>query len=167
MAANTLAKGNPVVIHDPTFSANWPQNSLKFADAEQFLAYAEKAQTGVVFVDEAKKLFDFDSARAEALVYAGRHRGLLLVLIAQRTKMIPPNARNMCSRVFSFRQQRSDAIILSDEYHDIFDKTPMLPACHFVYSDGFTAQAGHLDFTKGAPPTVVWVDHEDNSNEIA
>lgn len=165
MAADTRAKGNPVIVHDPTFSGNWPKDALKFADAEQFLAHAETAQTGVVFVDEAKKLFDFDSARAEALVYAGRHRGLLLVLIAQRTKMVPPNARNMCSRVFSFRQQRSDAIILSDEYNDIFEQTPTLKPCHFVYSDGFNARAGSLDFSGGKPPVVKWCGAQTTPSE--
>lgn len=107
-----------------------------------------------MFIDEAKTLWDFDSDRADKLVYAGRHRGLLLFLIAQRTRMVPPNSRNQCSRVFAFRQQLADAQTLADEYHQAMLATCELPPVHFIGTNGFMAWEGSLDFAQGEPPQI-------------
>lgn len=154
LAQRLAADKTPLIIYDPNRSAYWPTNARKFANPDQFFRAVESAQSHYVFIDEAKTLWDMDSDRADKLVFAGRHRGLLIFLIAQRTRMIPPNARNQCSKVFAFRQQRDDALTLAAEYHQEMEETMYLPPVHFIATDGFRAGYGQLDFSQGQPPMV-------------
>lgn len=154
LAQRLAANKSRVIVYDPNRSAHWPVSAKKFSDPARFLDFVEQQESAFVFIDEAKTVWDFDSDRADKLVYAGRHRGLLLFLIAQRTRMVPPNSRNQCSRVFAFRQQLADAQTLADEYHPAMLGTCELPPVHFIATNGFRADAGRLDFTDGEPPRI-------------
>lgn len=147
--------GEHIVVFDPTRSDGWPTGSMKFSDPEAFLDYIEEAESKYVFIDEAKTLWDFDKDRAEALVYRGRHRGLYLFLIAQRTRMISPNGRNMCTRIFAFKQQKADAKVLADEYGEIMLTVQHVEPLQFVFTDGHKYQTGYLDFDDGGRASIV------------
>jgi hypothetical protein len=140
-----------VIVYDPTESHGWPGHARKYSGPESFLFDVEGARNAYVFIDEARTLWNFDADRADKLVYTGRHRGLLFVLIAQRAKMIPPNARNQCSRIYAFKQQYDDARILAGDYHDGLMAVSGLPKLHFLASDGFDLTAYRLDFSTSPP----------------
>lgn len=148
-------KNEAVGVYDPTKSEGWPASARKFTNPEQFLDWALEQKETHLFIDEAKTLFDHDTKRAEKLLYMKRHDGCLCYLMAQRATMIPPNARNMCSRVASFKQNGQNPKILSEEYDEIFRSISSLPKITFIYSDGFTRQKMKLDFSGGYPPIPV------------
>lgn len=145
---------HPVIVYDPKSSKGWPGVAVKYADPEIFLRNIERNQSSIVFVDEAKTLWDHDDKRADELVYARRHQGLHIVLIAQRTRMVAPNGRNQCSRIFAFRQQKDDAVVLAAEYHEGMEECRTLEPLHFLASDGYRLWQGHIQPTN--PPKIVW-----------
>ena len=98
-----------------------------------------------MFIDEARSLWDYDADRANALVYQGRHRGLLFFILAQRAKMIPPNARNQCSKVIAFRQSDDDAKLLSS-FNDALIKCNQLQSLEYIITDGFRWQQCKIKF---------------------
>lgn len=154
LAARTDAAA---IVFDPTMARGWPTSARKFSDPEAFFDYVEHATNAYVFIDEAATLWDYDEERADALVYRGRHRGLLIFLIAQRSRMVRPNARNQCSRVYAFRQQLDDAKVLAAEYHETLLETTDLAPVHCIATDGFKSQRLKLDFGQ-SPPSIAVVD---------
>lgn len=165
LAADCLKRQENVIVYDPLKSEGWPDGVLKFAAPELFLAHVKKAESAHVFVDEAKTLWDYDYKQADRLLYNRRHQGLLIYLIAQRTRMVPPNARNQCSSIFAFRQQKDDADILSAEYTGDLDHCRSLePGC-FLYSNGFMVIAGSLDY-QAYPPKIITQRKESDYEQI-
>lgn len=138
-------------MYDPNESKGWPNAATKYADPEIFFRNIERVRSAIVYVDEAKTLWDYDAERADKLAYAGRHQGFAVVLIAQRTKMVAPNGRNQCSRIFAFRQQRDDALTLASEYHEGMEECRNLPPYHFLASNGFEIWRGHV-----TPTEICW-----------
>lgn len=149
IARTESAKGHDVIVYDPLKSKGWPENAIKFSDPKMFLLKMEHAESAFVFVDEAKTLFEYDESEANKLLYKRRHQGLMVFLIAQRTRMVPPNARNQCSRVFVFRQQKDDSKTLGEEYTAILHEAKDIPKLEFIASDGFDHVKGRLDFSSG------------------
>jgi hypothetical protein len=154
LAMDALARNQNVIVFDPLKGSGWPGGSVKFSSPELFLQHVSRAESSHVFVDEAKILWDHDYKRADRLLYNRRHQGLLVYLIAQRTRMVPPNARNQCSKVFAFRQQKTDADILADEYHELMAKCRAFEPGQFVYSDGFHCASGRLIYSGDGPPSI-------------
>lgn len=146
-----------VIVFDPTMARGWPDHAAKYADPDAFFAHVETATNAYVFIDEAATLWDYDEERADALVYRGRHRGLLIFLIAQRSRMVRPNARNQCSRVYAFRQQLDDAKVLAAEYSAELIECTALEPVHCIATDGFKSQRLRLDFSS-SPPKIAPVD---------
>ena len=70
------------------------------------------------------------------------------------TRMVPPNGRNQCSKIFAFRQQSDDADTLAQEYHEDFAECRYLPIGHFIASDGYNSMYGYLDIS--STPLIVW-----------
>ena len=153
-AKRLAAQQKSVIVFDPLKSTGWPSHAQKFSDPNHFLKFIATAQNAHVFVDESKLLWDADPKEADRLLYNRRHQGLLIYLIAQRTNMIPPNGRNMCSRVFAFKQQKFDADILAQEKTPEFKQLPQIEKNHFIGSDGFKTQFYYLDYTNGLPPEI-------------
>lgn len=147
-------QGESVIVYDPLSSTGWPENAIKFISAKKFLDYVETANSAHVFVDEAKSLWDFDVKRADALLYRRRHQGLLIYLIAQRTRMVPPNARNQCSKVYAFRQQQDDAETLASEYSAELYNCNNLAKGEFIASNGFNGKKYTLDYSLYPPLPV-------------
>lgn len=154
-AKRLAAEQASVIVFDPLKSSGWPQHAQKYSDPEHFLKVMETAQSAHVFVDESKLLWDANPKEADRLLYNRRHQGLLIYLIAQRTNMIPPNGRNMCSRVFAFKQNKFDADILALEKTPEFKKLPFLDSGHFIGSNGFETSHYKLDYSNGKPPAIV------------
>ena len=154
-AENAEAKGQAVIVYDPVMSSGWPENAEKFATAEKFLQRMRTAQSAHVFIDEAKTLWNHDPKRADALLYQKRHAGILVYVIGQRAEgMIPPNARNQCSKVFAFRQSAKDSDTLALEYGEVLRKCSKLDKNNFIYSDGFSGGMAALDYSAKYPPTI-------------
>jgi hypothetical protein len=68
--------------------------------------------------------------------------------------MVPPNARNQCTRVFAFKQQFVDSDILAQEYAGDFSACTSLQAGEFIASDGFNVEAFKLDYSQ-YPPLII------------
>lgn len=144
--AHQTPQDRGVIVYDPTQSSGWPERAIKLRTPEAFLDTMETATNARVFIDEAKTLWDFDTKRADRILYQGRHSGLLVFIICQRTAMVPPNARNQCSRVFSFGQRGRDVDKLAEEYHGAFRVTDELPQGHFICGNAFEQKTGHLKY---------------------
>lgn len=151
-AKQAVLKGESVIVYDPLKSTGWPETARKYADPEKFLQDMDTFINAHVFVDEAKTLWDHDWPRSDKLLYQKRHDGILVYVIAQRTKMVPPNARNQCSKLFAFKQQTEDAKILAAEYDEALIAARALSKGEFLVSNGFHSMAMHLDYSKGLPP---------------
>ena len=162
MLAKALAKkvadnGQKVIVYDPLKTGDWPATALLYSKPDRFLKDVWGHENVHVFVDESKTLFQHDVKEAEKLAYLGRHGGRLIYFIGQRAlSMIPPNARNQCSKIFAFKQSLKDSQTLADEYSDVFLRCPKLPKITFVASDGFNDYTGVLEFTEktGGIPAI-------------
>lgn len=152
--------GEQVIVYDPLKSQNWPKTAEKFASPELFLSAIPSIQSAHVFIDEAKTLWDYDYKRADTILYHRRHQGLLSYVIAQRTRMVPPNARNQCSRIYAFKQQKQDAEILAGEYDEMLLMTTKLKPGEFIVSDGFVSKKYKLDYSNGIPPLPVSINEK-------
>ena len=141
------AKGSVVVL-DPTKSRGWPSEAKKFSSHSRFLNWVKKAENCYVFVDEAKTLWDFDVKEADQLLYKRRHQGILTTLIAQRATMIRPNARNQCSTVYAFKQQKMDAETLSADYNDALIACNSAGKNRFFFSNSFSMMEYELDYSR-------------------
>ena len=158
-AADAVARGESVIVYDPIMSGDWPDAATKYTTPRRFFSAMETAESAHVFIDEAKTLWNHDVKKADALLYQKRHMGLLFYLLGQRAEgMIPPNARNQCSRVFAFRQSRKDSETLSMEYGEGLRECVNLPAGTFVFSDGFSGGRAALDYSGGVPPVIIQED---------
>ncbi len=155
LAKSFASQKQNVIVFDPLKSNGWPNSIAKFSDPDLFFKTIKQSSDAHIFCDEAKILWDADKKEADRLLYNRRHQGLLVYLIAQRTRMIPPNGRNQCSRVFAFRQQKDDADILAQEYTPEFTQCLNLRMGDFIGSDGFSTQSYHLDYSTGLPPKIV------------
>lgn len=155
LAHQAKARGENGFVYDPLKSGGWPEGWEKFSSPRLFLERMKTAQSAHVFTDEAKTLWEYDAPEADKLLYQRRHNGLLVYVIAQRAKMVPPNARVQCSKIYCFKQNGQDPRILADEYDEILLRTKHLREHEFIYSNGFNGGLYKLDFTKGTPPGVV------------
>lgn len=144
-----------IIVFDPLRSTGWPERAIKFHTTESFFAHIESARQAYVFVDEGKTLWDADQKQADTLLYRRRHQGLLIFLIAQRAKMIPPNARTQCSKIFAFKQQADDSKLLGEEFGPELRNAQTLEKNEFIMSDGFVTVNGKLDYSNGLPPEVI------------
>lgn len=160
--------GLSIVVFDPLKSRGWPEHAEKFHTPAAFLLRVETLTSAHVFIDEGKTLWDTDPKRADTLLYRRRHQGLSVFLMAQRAKMIPPNARSQCAKVFAFKQQIEDAKTLADEYGAALRLVTNHQQGEFTVSDGFSHQTGELDYSGGAIPTIVMHDscQPDENKEI-
>ena len=93
IAKGCAAGGHDVVVFDKTRSTGWPATAKKFYDATP---------------DELNEL-----------LYAGRHKGLFVFVIAHRYKMIPPNSRSQFSTFYIFRQKEEDIKAMEPEVADL------------------------------------------------
>lgn len=154
-AADAISRGDAVLVYDPIMSGDWPSEASKYTTPRRFFAAIEHTESAHVFIDEAKTLWNHDTKKADALLYQKRHKGLLFYVIGQRAEgMIPPNARNQCSRVFAFKQSHKDSETLALEYGAALRDCVSLAPGAFVFSDGFKDGRGALDYTGGVPPTI-------------
>jgi hypothetical protein len=154
-AADAVTRGEAVIVYDPMMSAGWPEGAEKYTTPRRFFQRMMQAQSAHVFIDEAKTLWNHDTKRADALLYQKRHQGLLFYVIGQRAEgMIPPNARNQCSRVFAFRQSHKDSETLALEYSEELRGCAKLGKDAFIYSDSFNSGRAALDYSGGIPPAI-------------
>lgn len=154
-AENARQKGQGILVFDPLRSNGWPESAEKYSTPEAFLDAIETVQSTHVFIDEAKVLWNHDTKRADAVLYQKRHQGLLVYVIGQRAEgMIPPNARNQCSKIFAFRQSKKDAETLAAEYGELLLNITKLPKNEFIFSDGFSGGRARLNYDAGLPPTI-------------
>lgn len=159
LAKEQSENGFNVIVYDPVKSTGWPMgdNVIKFADPEKFFNYIETAKSAFVYIDEARTLWDFDPRRANRILYQGRHRGLKVYLIAQRAKMVEPNARDMCATVYAFKQSYDDAKELSYNYEDEVIICAKVVEGEFIASTPFSSEKYKLDFST-LPPSPVPAD---------
>lgn len=157
--------GVNVIVYDPTKSSGWPDGINKYSSPKLFLDAVKDFKNGFIFLDEAKTLFDYDTREAEKLLYKKRHDGVLTYVIAQRARMIPPNARNMCSVLFAFKQHRKDVDILTEEYGDTLLNVDRLEIGDCIYSNGFSYKFLQLDYSEGLPPLIIGNDNQGGIND--
>lgn len=145
--ARGLIKKNPVIVFDPLKSGGWPVGAKLYSTLEAFKVVMKNTVSAYIFIDESKVIFDEDTKLAQKWLYQNRHKGQLIFLIAQRAKMIPPNARNQCSKLYAFRQVKEDSIELAGDFGEEMRELPKLEKGKFIFSDGFDTKRGELDFS--------------------
>lgn len=150
IAKSLIGKGQ-VIVFDPLKSGGWPDGAKCYSTLEAFKVVVSRETNAYIFIDESKVVFDEDTKLAQKWLYQNRHKGQLIFLIAQRAKMVPPNARNQCSKVYAFKQSLEDAKELVGDYGAEMINTAKLPKCNFIFSDGFNTQNGELDFSQNPP----------------
>lgn len=107
--------GQNVIVFDPvgtaTAGGGWPASAIVFDDSAAFFEYVERPDVigAHVFIDEAADFFSVGDRSNFWLLTRGRHFYLHVYLIAQRPKMIAPNARTQCGRCYMFRLAVEDA----------------------------------------------------------
>lgn len=146
-AMQAANRGENVTVFDPLKQTGWPRNCNMFNTPEVFLDRIWNITSTHVFMDECKMLFDADKKQAEKLAYMGRHGGRLLYFIGTRANsMIPPNARNTCSKVFAFKQGFQDSDILAKNYNEKFIDCQGLKELQFLAGDPFRMYRGQITF---------------------
>ena len=150
-AHREAAAGNKIIVFDPLRSVGWPAGAIKYSVPERFMDDLADFQNAYVYIDEAKVLWDANKKCADKILYQYRHKGMLITLIAQRTRMVPPNGRNQCDKIYAFRQQSDDAKILADEYHPSMIEATSLPKITFLATNGFDHGKYVLDFKDKIP----------------
>lgn len=143
-----------IIVFDPIKSGGWPKHARCYSTIEAFSSALDKYKSALVFIDEAKTIFNEDKTLAEKWLTQYRHKGYLFFLIAQRAKMIPPNARNQCTQIYAFKQKPEDAKILADEYGDELFEVSRLNKLEFIYSDGYQTQKGAIQFNNNNPTII-------------
>lgn len=146
-----------VIVYDPLKSTGWPEHAIKFSDPEKFLEFIKTARDSYVYIDEAKTLADYDEKRFNEILYKRRHQGLLVYLIAQRTKMVKPNARNQCARVFAFKQSPDDAKELAEDFHSGIVNCAKVEKDNFIVADVFMSEQYKLNY-ETYPPVPIKTD---------
>lgn len=153
------SKGQTILVYDPLESNGWPKTAKKFSSVSKFVKAFWQHEKCHVFIDESKVLFTEDTKAGEKIAYQGRHRGHLVYFIGQRAQsMIPPNARDMCGKVFAFKQSADDSKTLAQSYTKRLEECKTLQKLEFVFSDGFTDGKGKLIFDSkemGKPPKSI------------
>lgn len=155
-AYDAVMSNQSVLVYDPLKSTGWPKQARKISDPELFLNAIEKTTSAHVFIDEAKTLWNYDTRRADAILYQKRHQGILAYVIGQRAEgMIPPNARNQCSKLFAFKQSKKDAETLALEYtQPEIMSVQSLKEGEFIYTNSYSIQKLALDYSRGNPPFI-------------
>lgn len=156
-AADAANAGQNVLVYDPLKSTGWPKSARKISDPEIFFEAVAVAKSAHVFIDEAKSLWNYDTHRSDQILYQRRHQGLLVYLIGQRAEgMIPPNARNQCSKLFAFKQSKKDAETLALEYtQPSLMEMQKLQRGEFVATDSYGVSHFKLNYkTDGQPPII-------------
>lgn len=146
---NLIGKA-PVVVFDPV-RTEWPKGCMCYANFTAFKNVLKRTKGAFIVIDEAKTAIDEDPKEFEKWLYQNRHKGQLIFILAQRAKMVPPNARNQCSKVFAFRQTREDAKALVEDFGESMWFCATSEKLNFVYSDGFNSKKGRIEFDDKGP----------------
>lgn len=115
IAQEQAKKGVPLIVFDPvgtsTANGNWPESAIVISDLGEFLEYMAHpdVHSASVYIDEAANVFNARMPENCLLLTQGRHRGLQINMIAQRPKMVLPNARTQAARTYMFRLATEDA----------------------------------------------------------
>jgi len=155
-----------VIVFDPvgTITAGakegeeWGDGARVIVELEDFEKEMEEEHDAFVFVDESPDVLSHAQAHNHWMLRRGRHSKLYFRVITQRVKMIPPNVRTQCSRLFLFRCAKSDAReILNDFGHeaDIFPESMDKGDCLMVESASDTVEEFNaFELTGGDPDHV-------------
>jgi len=110
-----------IIVYDPvrteTMAGDWPDNCDCYTDSQKFLRRVASIQSDTaIYIDEAGDLFTNTDKTNMWILTRGRHMGFNVTLICQRPKMLAPNARHQCARLFMFRLAREDARVIGGDY---------------------------------------------------
>jgi hypothetical protein len=141
-ARKLLAARHRVIVYDPvgteTSGGDWGDGAELYSDPEKFSRAMEKESKAFVFIDESADVHSHSQVENQWMLRRGRHAGLYFRLVVQRVKMIPPNVRTQCARLFLFRAARADSReILADFGHE----PDVLPE-HFEKGDCLMVESG-------------------------
>lgn len=128
IAQQQAKKGIPLIVFDPvgteTANGGWPESAIVIPDLDDFIAYMAHpdVHSASVYIDEAGNVFNPRMPENCFLLTQGRHRGLQINMIAQRPKMVLPNARSQAGRTYMFRLANDDAReVFADAGHNSRD----------------------------------------------
>ncbi len=119
--ARTLAKAkHRVLVYDPvmteTAGGAWEGCTMLPPDPEKAAKVLDSSSNCFVFIDECRDLFGHEHRENHWMLRKGRHFGLYFRLICQRPKMIPPDVRSQCSRLFMFRLAVTDSKEMAKDF---------------------------------------------------
>ena len=114
-----------VLVYDPMRGTDWDADFVT-GDFKEFAKVAEKNRSCVLILDECYTLSDKEDKRILTNLLAfGRHYGHSCILIGQRYTAVPTTARNLCERLFVFKQAPKDAEAIYENYpHELVRELP-------------------------------------------
>ena len=167
--ARALVKArHHVIVYDPvgtpTAGGGWgdgddgSQGFDFYSDPEKFNKAMESAKDSFVFIDESADIHSHSQVENQWMLRKGRHAGLYFRLIVQRVKMIPPNVRTQCARLFLFRAAKADQReILADFGHepDVIPQTWDKGDCLMVESGDDNVEVFNVFELTGGDPNFL------------
>lgn len=143
LARAAALQGQNVIVFDPvgtdTAGGGWPPSAVVFDDSARFFEYVESPCVigAHVFIDEAADFFGVGDKDNQWLLTRGRHFYLHIYLIAQRPKMIAPNARTQCGVCYMFRLACEDADEIGRDFgHSQLGKISLDKGDFFILNSG-------------------------------
>lgn len=114
-----------VFVYDPMRGSDWTTPHV-FGNFQEFAKVAEMNRSAYLIIDECFTLSDKEDKRVLTNLMAfGRHYGHTVIMIGQRYTAVPPTARNLCERLFVFKQSPQDAMLIYGDYP--YDEVKQLP----------------------------------------
>lgn len=157
-----------VIVYDPvgtaTAGGGWGagddggEGFQFYNDPAKFAKAMESAQDAFVFIDESADVHSHSQVENQWMLRKGRHQGLYFRLIVQRVKMIPPNVRTQCARLYLFRAAKADAReILADFGHDpeVLPETWEKGDCLMVESGSDNVEQFNVFTLTGGDPNFI------------
>lgn len=129
-----------VFVYDP-MQTEWDADFVT-ADFLKFVQACEMNRSAVCIVDECYRLSDKEDKKmlTNCLAY-GRHYGHTFILIGQRFTAVPTTARNLCERLFVFKQAPRDADAIYDDFpHEDVKQLPYFQRGEFLDMTTFSCE---------------------------
>lgn len=142
MARGYREAGYSVLALDPVRDPEWAAVADHVtADKDEFLRVFWESANCKVFVDETLRVTDNHDKEFHATATMGRHNGHQLYYLAQRPSHIPVNIRSQCQTVFTFRQNRKESILMSDDFgNDDLRQAVELGKYEFLHATNFKCE---------------------------
>ena len=131
--------GYQTLVLDPIGDPKWNEAAdLVVTDKDHFLEIFWESTNLRVFCDELLRYTDNHDRDFHTTATMGRHNGHQVFYIAQRPSHVPINIRSQCQTVFTFKQNRKEAMLMAGDFgNDDLQQAARLGQYEFLHADAF------------------------------